>query len=88
MMSSTIWNRAQALSLEKLPDLDADYIFVLVQGKESKTLMAEYENSTLWKNLPAVKNGHVFEMPSNYWMASGAIAKTKKIDDVLSAIIK
>lgn len=82
------WNHAQALSLEKLPELDADYIFVLVQGKESKTRMTEYENSALWNNLPAVKNGHVFEMPSNYWMASGAIANTKKINDVLGAIVK
>ncbi|WP_042159557.1 ABC transporter substrate-binding protein [Paenibacillus gorillae] len=82
------WSRAQPLSLEILPQLDADYIFVLVQGEDSRALLTDYENSALWRNLPAVKNGHVFEMPSNYWMASGAIANTKKIDDVLNALVK
>ncbi|WP_135555711.1 hypothetical protein [Paenibacillus cymbidii] len=33
--------------------------------------------------MPAVKQGHVFEVDANYWMASGAIANGKKIDDVL-----
>ncbi|GGG85935.1 ABC transporter substrate-binding protein [Paenibacillus radicis (ex Gao et al. 2016)] len=82
------WNRAQPLSLEILPQLDADYIFVLVQGEDSRALLTDYENSALWRNLPAVKNGQVFEMPSNYWMASGAIANTKKIDDILNALVK
>ncbi|MFF2093924.1 ABC transporter substrate-binding protein [Paenibacillus sp. NPDC058174] len=82
------WSRAQPLSLEILPQLDADYIFVLVQGEDSRALLTDYENSALWRNLPAVKNGHVFEMPSNYWMASGAIANTKKIDDILNVIVK
>jgi len=82
------WDYAASLSLEILPDLDADYLFVLVQGEQARPLLDEFQESALWKNLPAVKNGRVFEMPSNYWMASGAIAHTKKIDDVLKALVK
>jgi len=82
------WGHAVSLSLEKLPELDADYIFILVQGDAARPLLDEFQKSPLWQNLPAVKNGHAFEMPSNYWMASGAIANTKKIDDVLEALVK
>ncbi|MEK8127258.1 ABC transporter substrate-binding protein [Paenibacillus filicis] len=82
------WSRAQSLSLEKLPELDADYIFVLVQGEASRPLMQEFQTSPLWQNLHAVKNGHVYDMPSNYWMASGALSNTMKVDDVLKAIVK
>ncbi|MBP1989148.1 hypothetical protein [Paenibacillus eucommiae] len=66
----------------------ADYIFVLIQGEASRPLMEEFQQSALWRNLPAVQAGQVFKVPSNYWMASGAIANTKKIDDVLQAIVK
>ncbi|GAA3402906.1 ABC transporter substrate-binding protein [Paenibacillus hodogayensis] len=82
------WQRAQTLSLEKLPELDADYIFVLVQSETSRPLLEQFQSSPLWKNIPAVKNGHIYEMPSNYWMASGAIANTAKIDDVLKTLVK
>jgi len=82
------WKHAESLSLEKLPELDADYIFILVQGDAARPLLDEFQKSPLWQNLPAVKNGQAFEMPSNYWMASGAIANTKKIEDVVKALVK
>jgi len=82
------WKHAESLSLEKLPELDADYIFILVQGEAARPMLEEFKKSPLWQNLPAVKNGQALEMPSNYWMASGAIANTKKINDVVEALVK
>ncbi|THF73784.1 ABC transporter substrate-binding protein [Cohnella fermenti] len=81
------WDYAQALSLEKLPELDADYLFILVQGEQSRPLLEEFQSSALWQSLPAVKAGHAYEMPSNYWMASGAIANSLKIDDVVRTLV-
>jgi len=82
------FDHAVSLSLELLPELDADYLFMLVQDDNSRKLLDEFQNSNLWKSLPAVKNGNVIEMPANYWMATGAIANTLKIDDVVNALTK
>lgn len=82
------WDHAASLSLELLPQLDADYIFVLVQDDSSRKVLEEFQSSALWKGLPAVKNKKVIEMPANYWMATGAIANTLKMDDVVKALAK
>ncbi|GED71836.1 ferrichrome ABC transporter substrate-binding protein [Brevibacillus reuszeri] len=80
------WEYHKPLSLEVLPELDADYIFLLVQGEAAKVKVKELTDSSIWKGLPAVKNGHVFEVDNTYWMASGAIANEMKIDDVVKYI--
>jgi iron complex transport system substrate-binding protein len=46
----------------------------------------ELQNSSLWQDLPAVKNNHVFEVDISYWMAAGAIAHSKKVDDVVRLV--
>jgi len=76
------WNE---ISLEKLADLDADYIFLINGDKQGAS---ELDND-LWKNLPAVKNNHVVELPStSSWLYTGPIANKEIIDDVLKAIDK
>ncbi|MDP4096133.1 iron-hydroxamate ABC transporter substrate-binding protein [Paenibacillus sp. P96] len=75
-----------AISLEKLPELDADYIFLINsnQGASSETL-----ERPIWKSLPAVQNGHVFSMDSKgSWLYSGKIANEAMVDDVLKSIVK
>ncbi|MFD1884215.1 iron-hydroxamate ABC transporter substrate-binding protein [Paenibacillus wenxiniae] len=50
------------ISLENVPDFAGDYIFTAPWGGDSdKSGLALY-NSSLWKNLPAVKAGHVFNI--------------------------
>ncbi|MFC5703935.1 ABC transporter substrate-binding protein [Cohnella faecalis] len=80
------WELNKPLSLEMLPELDADYIFLLVQGEAAKAKAKELTDSPIWQGLPAVKQNHVFNADISYWMSSGAIANTKKIDDVLKAV--
>ncbi|MFC3341841.1 iron-hydroxamate ABC transporter substrate-binding protein [Paenibacillus abyssi] len=75
------WN---PVSLEKLAELDADYIFLVNSdsGQAAETL-----DSPIWKGIPAVKEGHVYEMSTkSSWLYSGAIAGQKVMDDLLSAL--
>lgn len=76
------WN---AVSLEKLVELDADYLFLVnSDGSESTTL-----SDALWKSIPAVKAGNVYEYgPETSWLYTGAIANDQIIDDVLESVTK
>lgn len=76
------WN---AISLEKLTELDADYIFLINSDKNSATEL----DSALWKNIPAVKKHHVAEFSANSsWLYTGTIANQEIIRDVLKTIDK
>ena len=76
------WN---AVSLEKLVELDADYLFLVnSDGSESTTL-----SDALWKSIPAVQSGNVYEFnPDSSWLYTGAIANDQIIDDVLESVVK
>ncbi|MBP1994865.1 ABC transporter substrate-binding protein [Paenibacillus eucommiae] len=57
------------ISLELLPDYDADYVFVtLFEGEETSDRFDEIKQSSLWKNLSAVKNNHVYQIDMNTWL--------------------
>ena len=76
------WN---PISLEKLTELDADYIFLINSDKKDSSMLQQ----PLWKNIPAVKHHHVTELPaSSSWLYTGTIANKQIIDDVLQAIDK
>lgn len=38
----------------------------------------------LWQEIPAVKNGNVYEVDSRLWLAHGILAVEKKTEDVLA----
>lgn len=80
-----------AISMELLPDLTADHIF-LVAGYGSNTAESvkeaqeRYETikaDALWQSVPAVQNGNVYEVDSRIWLTHGIIATEMKIADVL-----
>lgn len=75
-----------SISLEKLPELDADYIFYMIQGAASEANAKELLDSTFWKNLPAVKANHAYLVENNYWLAGGYMANTKQVEDVARLI--
>ncbi|GCF92306.1 ferrichrome ABC transporter substrate-binding protein [Enterococcus florum] len=71
-----------AVSLESLSQLDADYIFLV----NSDTGAAMFEDS-LWKNIPAIKNGQLHEFDNNSsWLYNGPIAYTKMIESIKDAL--
>ena len=79
-----------AISLERLPDLDAGYLIVSAgygassannQGVADQRL-ANLKKDELWKNLPAVKANHVLQVDSTLWMAHGIIAKERAMKEL------
>lgn len=71
------------ISLEKLVELDAEYLFLInSDGNESTPL-----SDTLWKSVPAVQAGNVFEFSENEsWLYTGAIANSQIIDHILDCL--
>ena len=82
------------LSLEKLPELKADYLFVTAGYSGSseedfqKTLQSVtgVESLQVWKAIPAVKQNHTYKVSARHWMLNGPIADSMKIDDVVQAL--
>ncbi|MCP1312192.1 ABC transporter substrate-binding protein [Paenibacillus tyrfis] len=90
LVKSIAWTNdggMKAISSEVLAQLDADHLFLVVdegRSEQAKELM----NSSVWKNIPAVKKGQVHEVTTDVWMTFGLLAYEKKIDDVLQALAK
>lgn len=85
---------AGSLSLEEIPKIDADYVFVTAGGslslqddfQKAQGVVSKVEELQLWKSLPAVKQNHVVELSARHWMLSGPIADSMKIADVVAAV--
>lgn len=80
------------LSMESLPDLDADYL-VLSSGygagaagnqEAAAKRYAALREDPLWQTLPAVRKGHLLEVNSVVWNAHGLIAKELAIEDLVN----
>lgn len=71
-----------AVSLEKLAELDADYLILVNSDKG-----ADFFSEQVWQNLDAVKNNHLWEFgPESSWLNNGPIAYTKMIEDIQSKL--
>ncbi len=57
------------LSLETLPDYDADRIIVMISDVQAGAAdnFKAMQKTSLWKNLKAVKNNQVYEVPYDKW---------------------
>ncbi|WP_168735473.1 TroA family protein [Cohnella fermenti] len=75
------WN---TISLEKLPDLSADYVFLI---KSERHTIPKLENNSLWKSLPAVRHNQVFEVESGIWQYSGLLCNELALADIMAAIV-
>lgn len=76
-----------ALSLEKLSELDADHVILLAaEGEEG---LETLENSEVWKSIPAEQNGNVHVLPSaGSWTNTGLHASQQTIDALLDIFVK
>jgi len=84
-------DKNEVISQEKIPEFTADHIFILpsngtwdTANKKAVALL----DDPLWKNLPAVKNGHVYQVERSYWQSGAIIADTMKMDDLLKYLVK
>ncbi|SFS50773.1 iron-hydroxamate ABC transporter substrate-binding protein [Paenibacillus sp. 453mf] len=74
------------ISLEKLAELDTDHLFLINSDKGAG---GEALNDPLWKNIPAVKNGNVYEFGADTsWLYTGTVANTQIVDNIVNSLTK
>lgn len=84
--------KREAVSMEALTQYDADYLFIQVGSavaggdKEAEKRLAELKQSSIWSNLKAVKNNHVFVVPF-YVDVDFPLANEKAMELVAESII-
>lgn len=82
----------EILSEEKLPELDADHIIIFpsngtwssVENKEAIKLL----DGPMWKTVPAVKKGRVYQADRTHWQSGAITANSMKMDDLLKWFVK
>ncbi|MFC5385617.1 iron-siderophore ABC transporter substrate-binding protein [Aquamicrobium segne] len=68
------------ISNEIIPQLTADHIFLMV---EDQARMQGLRDTVLWNALPAIRNGHVYEVDIEPWnQSNGPISFRRIIEDV------
>ncbi|MGI5467071.1 ABC transporter substrate-binding protein [Streptomyces sp. CA-132043] len=74
------------VSPEQIDKADADLVFVTVADTPSKTQKKDVTSNPVWKDLPAVKDKKVFEVPDETWMSGiGIQAAEHMLADVAKA---
>ncbi|MBW7456615.1 ABC transporter substrate-binding protein [Paenibacillus sepulcri] len=74
------------ISLEVMPELAADHMFLL-QDDTNKELTAEFQNTSIWKNLGAVTSSHVYVENTAQWIGYyGPIAINLVVDQIADAL--
>lgn len=81
-----------AISMETLPELDAQHILLIAgygsaSAEEVEAAKTRYEQiaaDPLWQTVPAVTAGKVHEVDSRTWLTYGIIANEKKMEDLVA----
>lgn len=81
----------QELSLEALPDVDADVLFMALELKEGsleldREMAAPYVDSPLWQKIPAVQKDQVYEFGIDL-VFTGPLTATAFLDVVESSLL-
>jgi len=71
---------SETLSLEVLPQLEADRLFITEEDAER---VSAVQGSTLWQSIPAVREGNVYPVKVSYWIGSGVINQTHLVNEVV-----
>lgn len=75
-----------ALSIEKMPEVNPDHIFLL---SESADKLGSIQQMSVWKQLDAVKNGRVYAVDYDLWFQGfGPIANKLIIEDAVNKLTK
>ncbi len=73
------------LSLELIPDIDADAIFVYIDGLErveGEAAFESYSENPLWRRLEAVEKDRVYEVGASHWIQPSVITANLVLDDL------
>lgn len=79
----------QELTLEGLPNLTAEHIFVWGGSAWGTGDIADVQETSLWQNLPAVQAEQIYYLSEDSWhwiQAPGALARLAILDDVARAL--
>ncbi|MBH5316205.1 ABC transporter substrate-binding protein [Paenibacillus sp. GSMTC-2017] len=81
------------ISMEVLPDLNADHIIILTsngtwESPENQDAINNLMNDPIWKTVPAVKNGNVYQVERTYWQTGAFTANQLKIADLEKIFLK
>lgn len=83
---AVLGEKNEAISMEKLTEVDPDYIYFLDNGGER---IDEFKNHPVWKNLKAVKNHTVYPAQKELWPYGGAwLGRTTAVDYILKTLGK
>lgn len=79
-----------SISLEKIPEYNPDHIILQLDDESSEEVKSRYDemiNSSLWKNMTAVKKNQIYMMGGKEWFSLGMspLADIHAIDDVVHA---
>jgi iron complex transport system substrate-binding protein len=75
---------ARSISLELIPELDAEHIFLLDQTEDG---MATIKASPLWQKIPAVQQGNIYSVDVKIWVqGEGMSAYTQLMKDAVAAL--
>lgn len=78
------------VSLEVLPEYNPDHIILQIDGgadaEQAKKVYADMADTSVWKSMKAVKEGHVYMVGDNEWFNFGysPIANLYAIDQIVS----
>lgn len=73
-------NRYEVLSIEKLPQIDPDFILLV---NDNDAIYNDLQDLALWKNMKAVKNNQVYPVSSDSWFGGyGPHAATSMLEDL------
>ena len=80
---------AMSVSMEVLPEYDADHLIVQLDDDKNPEIKKKFEEmlaTSLWKNLKAVKNDHVYMVGGKEWLNLGMspLADEYVIDDIVA----
>ncbi|WP_434750616.1 ABC transporter substrate-binding protein [Paenibacillus amylolyticus] len=79
-----------SISMEVLPEYDADHLIIQLDDEENQEIQKKYKellSTSIWKNLKAVKNNHVYLAGGKEWFNLGMAPMSDNyvIDDIVAA---
>ncbi|OBZ17162.1 ABC transporter substrate-binding protein [Bacillus sp. FJAT-26390] len=92
-MVAEMENFIENISMEKIPDLNADHIIILTSNgswtsPENKESIDGLMNSPIWQSVPAVKKGNIYQVERTYWQTGAFKANLLKIEDLKRLLLK
>lgn len=77
----------ESISLEIIPKMEGDVIF-LVLGGHNESKLTQFMSHPLWSQLNAVRQGKVYEVNSDVWIAGwGIIGANRVLDDLFRYLV-